>query len=384
MNLDFIIFLNFNKNNNKNYLIRYSYYSYTNLLWCNLLDLLDFYEDKVILVAGGTGTIGSEIVTQLLNYNPKTIRILSNTENELWETKLKFNENKEKLRYLLGDIRDLERVKRAMDSVDYVFNAAAIKHVPVSEYNPMEAINVNIHGLENIIESAFYWNVKKLLYISTDKAVNPTSVMGATKMLGERLCISREFTKGTHPTIISCVRFGNVLGSRGSIIPLIKKQIENGNSITLTDEKMKRFFMSISQAVDLVLKSMVLAYGGEIFVLKMPIIAIKDLLEVMIEEYAPKIDKDPSSVRIELIGAREGEKMHEELISPIEFSSCYETDKMYIIYPMYDYGYINVVDRIKKIGTPIKVNENFNYNTVNKPSLSKTKIKELLIELNLI
>ena len=189
------------------------------------MNLLEFFEDKKILVCGGTGSIGSEIVSQLLNWNPKTIRILSNSENELWETKIRFNDAAEKIRFLLGDIRNPERVKRAVADVDYIFNAAAIKHVPFSEYNPMEAINVNIHGLENIIEASFLYNVKKLVHISTDKAVVPTTVMGATKMLGERLCISRDFAKGPHPTTISCVRFGNVLGSRGSIIPLIEKQI---------------------------------------------------------------------------------------------------------------------------------------------------------------
>lgn len=338
----------------------------------------------MILVAGGTGTIGSEIVSQLLNYNPKTIRILSNSENELWEAKLRFIENKEKLRFLLGDIRDFERVNRAMHSIDYVFNAAAIKHVPLSEYNPIESINVNIHGLENIIEAAFYRNVKKLIHISTDKAVNPTSVMGATKMLGERLCISREFTKGINPTIISCVRFGNVLGSRGSIIPLIIKQIEKGNVVTLTEEKMKRFFISISEAVQLVLKSMVLANGGEIFVLKMPIISIKDLIEVVIEVFAPKIGKDPNSIKIELIGVREGEKIDEELISPIEISSCYETDTMYIIYPMYNYGYPTVVNYSNRIGNPIRFNKDFSHNTKNKTPISKSKIKEILKKFNLI
>ncbi len=226
------------------------------------MNLLEFFEDKQILVCGGTGTIGSEIVSQLLKWNPNTIRILSNSENELWETKIRFKDDAEKIRFLLGDIRNFERVKRALADVDYVFNSAAIKHVPFSEYNPMEAINVNIHGIENIIEASFIHNVKKLVHISTDKAVVPTTVMGATKMLSERLCISRDFAKGSHPTTISCVRFGNVLGSRGSIVPLIEKQIKFGNVITLTDENMKRFFMSIKDAANLVLKSMVLAQGG--------------------------------------------------------------------------------------------------------------------------
>lgn len=203
------------------------------------MNFREFFEDKIILVCGGTGSIGSEIVSQLLNYNPETIRILTNSENELWDTRLRFKNSLNKLRFLLGDIRDYERINRAIQGVDYVFNAAAIKHVPISEYNPMEAIRVNIIGLENLIQGALNHNVKKFIQISTDKAINPTTVMGATKMLGERLVISRQLAKGTQETVFSCVRFGNVLGSRGSIIPLIKKQIREGDYVTLTDKKLR-------------------------------------------------------------------------------------------------------------------------------------------------
>ena len=347
------------------------------------MNFLKFFENKIILVLGGTGSIGSEIVLQLLKYNPKTIRILSNSENELWEAKLRFEDLNHKLRFLLGDIRDFERINRAAQDVDYLFNAAAIKHVPVSEYNPMEAINVNIHGLENIIEAAFTNNVKKLIHISTDKAVNPTTVMGATKMLGERLCLSRELTKGNHLTVISCVRFGNVLGSRGSIIPLIKEQINNGNSVTLTDEKMKRFFMSISQAVELVLKSAILAHGGEIFVLKMPTVVIKDLIEVIIEKHCPIIGKNSASIKVEIIGPRLGEKLNEELISSIEFSNCYETKETYIVYPLIDFGDETSPLIFNMNGSKVVIDKNFQYSTKNTLPLNKEEIKIILEDLNL-
>ncbi len=347
------------------------------------MNLSEFFEDKKILVCGGTGSIGSEIVSQLLKLNPKTIRILSNSENELWETKIRFKNSAKKIRFLLGDIRNLERVKRAVVDVDYVFNAAAIKHVPFSEYNPMESINVNVHGLENIIEASLLYNVKNLVHISTDKAVSPTTVMGATKMLGERLCISRDFAKGSHPTNISCVRFGNVLGSRGSIIPLIEKQIKNGSVVTLTDEKMKRFFMSITDAAKLVLKSMVLAQGGEIFVLKMPIFKIIDLFEVLIERSAIKYGKNPSDIKVEKIGIRAGEKLDEDLISSIEFSSCYETEDMYIIFPPQDgeFNYLSEKDlsNYKKI----EINDDFNYSTLNNVPLNKKEINKILDNLKL-
>lgn len=343
-----------------------------------------FFENKTVLVCGGTGSIGSEIVSQILKYNPLIIRILSNSENELWETRIRFKESIEKLRFLLGDIRDIERVKRASEDVDYIFNAAAIKHVPFSEYNPMEAVNVNIHGLENIIEAAFVNNVKKIIHISTDKAVIPTTVMGATKMLGERLCLSRHLAKGKHITKISCVRFGNVLGSRGSIIPLIKEQIKKENSVTLTNEKMRRFFLTLSQAVQLVLKAAVFAQGGEISVLKMPTILIKDLINVIIEEYAPKIGKDPKSIKIKEIGSRLGEKINEELISPIEFSSCFETEDIYIIYPLVNFGqYIDFYEKWTN-GTKVIVDDSFQYSTKNAIPLSKNEIKRIIKDLNLL
>ena len=348
------------------------------------MDLSTFFNDKVILVIGGTGSIGSEIVRQLLELNPKTIRILSNSENELWETNHRFNNSIKKLRFLLGDIRNFERVKRATKNVDYVFNAAAIKHVPISEYNPMEAINVNIFGLENIIEASFECKVKKLIHISTDKAVNPTTVMGATKMLGERLFISRELSKGTHSTILSCVRFGNVLGSRGSIIPLVKEQIKNGNVVTLTDVKMKRFFMSISEAAKLVLKSMILARGGEIFVLKMPTILIKDLIEVIIEDYCPIIGKNPEKIKIEIIGSRQGEKIEEELISPIESSSVYEIEDMFIIYPLLYFDYDKSAQNIINNGIKLMNNRDFRYGTENNPVMNKEEIRDLLKDLDLL
>ena len=344
----------------------------------------EFFKDKVILVFGGTGSIGSEIVAQLLNYNIRTIRVFSNSEDELWKVKLRFQDYLYKLRFLLGDIRNFERVYRATDGVDYVFNAAAIKHVPIAEYNPMEAIDVNIHGLENIIEVALKCNVKKLIHISTDKAVFPTTVMGATKMLGERLCISRELTKGKNKTIISIVRFGNVLGSRGSIIPLIKKQIENGDKVTLTDENMRRFFLSLPQAVNLVLKATVLSNGGEIHVFKMPTILIKDLIEVIIEEFCRKIGRDPRSIEIQKIGPRLGEKIDEELISRVEFLSCYETEDMYTVYPLTDFGYTSQNPYSEKNGTKVLVDENFNYSTENVEPLSKEEIKDLIKKLNLI
>ena len=248
------------------------------------MDFHSFFKDKKIIVFGGTGSIGSEIVNQLLKLEPRVIRIFCNSENELWESKMRLKDQVENLRFLLGDVRNKERVYTALNNIDLVFNAAAVKHVPISEYNPMEAIDVNIKGVENIIKGSQIQGVEKMIHISTDKAVDPTTVMGATKLLSERLCMSRSSYQSTG-LVISCVRFGNVLGSRGSIIPLIKQQIRRGEHVTLTSSHMRRFFMSINDAADLVLKAMTLARGGEMFVLKMPVIKIKDMIEVIIENY---------------------------------------------------------------------------------------------------
>ncbi len=348
------------------------------------MSISSFFKDKIIAVLGGTGSIGSEIVSHLLKFEPKTIRILSNSENELWETRFALKDHIHKLRFLLGDIRNFERIKRAINGADYVFNAAAIKHVPISEYNPIEAVSVNINGLENIIEASLECKVKKLIHISTDKAVNPTTVMGATKMIGERLCISRGITRGEHSTIMSCVRFGNVLGSRGSIIPLIKKQIKNGDIVTLTDDKMRRFFLSISDAVGLILKAAVMSQGGELIVLKMPTVLIRDLIEVIIEEYAPTVSKKPENIKIKIIGARQGEKIDEELISPIEFSSCYETEDMFIIYPNVYFEHDENHKNLKLNGSKSIINDDFCYTTANAEPLNKKKIRDLIKQLNLI
>jgi len=297
---------------------------------------------------------------------------------------MKFKGYESQLRYLLGDVRNFDRVKRAMSGIDYVFNAAAIKHVPIAEYNPMEAVTVNIIGLDNIIEAAFIQNVQKIIHISTDKAVTPTTVMGCTKMLGERLCISRNWAKGSSTMNISCVRFGNVLGSRGSIIPLIKSQIEQGNEVTLTGAKMKRFFMSLSQAVQLVLRAMMISLGSEIFVLKMPTVLIKDLISVIIEEYAIKIGKDPKNIKIKDIGPRIGEKFDEDLLSPIEYDYCFEMDDMYVIFPSSDFG--GLPTDLKSMGNLRKIEEteNFIYSTSTQTPLSKEEIRKTLLELNLL
>jgi UDP-N-acetylglucosamine 4,6-dehydratase len=294
--------------------------------------MTNMFRGKNILVTGGSGSIGSEIVRKILRYEPKVVRVLSNDENGLFnlEQELQSYSN---LRFLVGDVRDKERLRRAVENIHLVFHAAALKHVPLCEYNPFEAVKTNVLGTQNVIEAAMEEGVEKLVTISTDKAVSPINVMGATKLLAERLTISANYYKGFRKTVFSCVRFGNVLGSRGSALPLFRKQIENGGPVTITDPNMTRFVMSISKAVELVFKAVELAKGGEIFVLRMPALRIGDLAEVMVRELAASCGHKPEQIRLEIIGKRPGEKYDEELMTEEEAKNARSTKDMFIVLP---------------------------------------------------
>lgn len=291
-----------------------------------------YFHGKTILVTGGSGSIGSEIVRHLIKFNPKVIRVFSNDEDGQFNFQKEIGENL-KVRFLLGDIRDRERLKKAMENVDIVFHAAALKHVPLCEYNPFEAVKTNVIGTQNVIEAALAEQVEKMVMISTDKATNPVSVLGSTKLLAERLTTSADYYKGRRKTTFCCVRFGNVLDSRGSVIPVFRDQIKKGGPVTVTHPDMTRFVMPISKAVDLVLKAITQSIGGEIFILKMPALRINDLAKAMIDVYAPKFNYLPRNIKIKVIGLRDGEKFYEELISRHEAENAYETDDLFILIP---------------------------------------------------
>jgi UDP-N-acetylglucosamine 4,6-dehydratase len=296
-----------------------------------MTELKNFYEGKTILVTGGVGSIGSEIVRKVLMFNPGAIRVLDSNETGLFG--LKYELQPEKIRAFVGDVKDKERLRRAIEDVDIVFHAAALKHVPLCEYNPFEAVKTNVLGTQNLIDVAMDEEVEKFITISTDKAVNPVNVMGATKLLAERLTVSANFYKGERKTAFSCVRFGNVLDTRGSVIPLFRNQIQNGGPLTVTDLNMTRFMMSIPKAVELVLKSAEMAKGGEIFIFKMPAIRIGDLATVTIEELAQKYGHNSNEIEIEIIGRRAGEKMYEELMTEDEAENAYEDEEMFVVLP---------------------------------------------------
>ena len=292
----------------------------------------NIFKDKKIMVTGGTGSIGSEIVRRVLQYDPKVIRILSRDESKQFELEQELG-SLENIRFLIGDVRDKDRLNRAFEDIDIVFHAAAMKHVPACEYNPFEAVKTNVVGTQNVIDAALDTGVGKVIAISTDKAASPINTMGATKLLAEKLIIDANFYKGHRKTVFSCVRFGNVMGSRGSVVPLFEKQIQNGGPVTVTDPEMTRFMMTIPQAVDLVFKATKKAQGGEIFIFKMPVVKLDGLAQVMIEHLAPRYGHKPEEIRIDTIGIRNGEKMYEHLMNEEEARYAYETEDMFVVLP---------------------------------------------------
>lgn len=287
-----------------------------------------YLKGKTVLITGGSGSIGSHLVKALINSDCRSIRVLSNNEHELYLLERKLGKN-EKMRYLLGDIRDKNRLKIASNEVDIVFHAAALKHVPLCETNPFDAVQTNVIGTQNMLEASISANVEKFVFISTDKAANPMSTLGATKLLAERLVIAAMSYRGSKRTKMYCVRFGNVLGTRGSVVELFFNQIKNKKPITITDKNMTRFTMTPTDAINLILSTVEFAKGGEVFVLKMNAMRIIDLVNSMVELYG-----EGGKQEINEVGIRQGEKMHEELITEEELSRAREFNDVYVI-PLY-------------------------------------------------
>lgn len=289
-------------------------------------------KNKVVLIAGGTGSIGSELARRILQYPIRQLRIFSRDEFKQFNLQNEFRDLPVgKVRFLIGDIRDRDRVFLAMEGVNIVFNAAAMKHVHLSEENPFEAVKTNVLGTQNMVEAARVADVERFIQISTDKAALPANVMGATKLLSEKIVVLAEHYRGAHNTIFAAVRFGNVFGSRGSVVPLFLEQIKAGGPVTLTHKQMNRFVMSISDAVDLVIKSCVLAKGGELFILKMPVINMHDLARAMIEVMAPRFGHNPKNIEIKEIGRRKGEKISEALMREEEAEEAVENEEMFCL-----------------------------------------------------
>ncbi|MBU1085639.1 MAG: polysaccharide biosynthesis protein [Candidatus Beckwithbacteria bacterium] len=287
-------------------------------------------DKKNILVTGGVGSIGSVLVETLINnYSPNQVRIFDNNETQLFEAVRKY-EKSSRARFMLGSVRDKDRVNWALKGVDTVFHCAALKHVALNEYSPFESVKTNVIGTQNLIEAALSNNIETFVNISTDKAANPTSTMGASKLLAERLTVGADYFKGKGKTVFASVRFGNVLNSSGSVLPIFLDQIEKGQSITLTDRRMVRYFMTIEEAVSLILKASEIALGGEVFILKMPALRISDLADCLMRLKGIK-------VTIKEIGKRPGEKLFEKIVTRTEAEQALELKEMYVLPPSIDY-----------------------------------------------
>ncbi|MFC1546671.1 UDP-N-acetylglucosamine 4,6-dehydratase (inverting) [bacterium] len=289
---------------------------------------MEVFNDKVILITGGTGSFGRKFAHKILSqYKPRKVIIYSRDEYKQYLMRKQFSKFDDKIRFFIGDVRDRDRLYRAFDGVDIVIHAAALKHVTAAEYNPIEAIKTNINGATNIIDAAIDRNVKKVVALSTDKAVNPVNLYGATKLVSDKLFVSANAYVGKKDTVFSVVRYGNVSGSRGSVIPFFQTLINNEKKeIPITDFRMTRFWITLDQGVELVFKALCDAKGGEIYVSKIPSFKIMDLAKAMAEDAALKE-----------VGIREGEKLHEVMITTEDSTTTYEYKDNYIIYPQFDW-----------------------------------------------
>ncbi len=291
------------------------------------------FSGQRVLITGAAGTIGRELLGQLAQIDCRELRALDNGESELFYLKEDYRSDP-RVNAFFADIRDMDRLRYLFRDVDIVIHTAALKHVTISELSPLDAVCTNVNGTANVIQAALdATQVHRVIYTSSDKAVNPTNVMGTTKLLGERLMTSALNLRGERNIVFSSTRFGNVIGSKGSVLPIFYRQIQNGEPITLTDERMTRFIMTIPQAASLVLAAASRAKGGEVFVTKMPVVRIKDLAHAMIDLVAPRFGRDPQSIEIRLVGAKPGEKFYEELMTSEETSRATELEDMFMVRP---------------------------------------------------
>ena len=322
------------------------------------------FKGKKILITGGTGSLGQALTKRLLEHDVDAIRIFSRNESKQIDMESKFSDKR--LRFLLGDIRDFDRLNRAFEDIDIVFHAAALKHVPVIEYNPFEAIKTNVIGSQNVISACLQQNVERVICIGTDKAVFPINTYGATKLLMEKLFVtaSNYLNKKRYHTKFITLRYGNVIGSSSSVIPKFIEQIKNKKSVTITDPKMTRFSITMDEALDFILNATKIGQGSEIFVPKMKaytITSVKDALFELLENTGEKIT-----------GIREGEKLDEVLISDVEMRFCWELDDMYVIHSSINKNYYEGAENLKKIESMDS------YSSVGASKLSNNELKKII------
>jgi UDP-N-acetylglucosamine 4,6-dehydratase/UDP-glucose 4-epimerase len=339
------------------------------------MDYTGLFEGKVILITGGTGFLGRALIKEILKYNPQSIRVFSRDEVKHHNVQEIFH-NDERLRNFIGDIRDSHRLKKAMFGANIVIHAAALKRLDILEYNVEEVIKTNIIGTLNVVEAALETNVDRVIFVSTDKACSPVNTYGACKFVGERIFIETNYNRGTRKTIFSCVRYGNVLESTGSVIPFFENKIKNHEKIPVTDLRMTRFIISPEQAVELIFTAIKYGVGGEIFVPKLPAFKLPDLIEILNEKHNLKSE-------IENIGLRPGEKIHELMINEAEIPRTYDFHNTYVI--------ISSITKYITISKAEYVNENKKLNEEKMKVyssldavISKEKVKELFTNLGLL
>lgn len=339
------------------------------------------FSDKRVMVTGCCGTVGKELLKQLMGtYYVGELIGIDNNESELFFTEQRWSKF-DNTSFSLGDIRDQQFLSERMEGVHIVFHSAAFKHVGLCERSPMQTVQNNINGVQNIIDAAGRQDVERVIFTSSDKAVNPTNVMGTSKLMGERLITAANNNARDGRTVYASTRFGNVLGSRGSVIPIFREQIKNGGPVTLTDDSMTRFIMSIEQAAELVIDSSTLVQGGEVFITKMPVIRIRDLAEVMIHQLAPVYGHKPENIAITIIGSKPGEKMYEELMSLEETRRTVELDRYFAVLPAFTSLYRNIIYEYKELSSRNVTNQ---YHSGNETALTQEELLKFLIDNGLL
>jgi UDP-N-acetylglucosamine 4,6-dehydratase len=329
----------------------------------------DMFKNKVLLITGGTGSFGNAVLRRFLDFEIKEIRIFSRDEKKQDDMRKRYNNPK--LKFYLGDVRDLNSIADAMRGVDYVFHAAALKQVPSCEFYPMQAVQTNIIGTENVLNSAIEAKVKKVIVLSTDKAVYPINAMGASKAMMEKVTVAKSRNLDDNEIVITCTRYGNVMASRGSVIPLFIEQIRNGKEITITDPEMTRFMMSLDQAVDLVIFAFENGNNGDIFVQKSPASSI-ELLANTIKNLLNRPNH-----KIKIIGTRHGEKLYEALMTREEMASAEDLGEYYRIpADNRDLNYAKFIEEGEKV-----VNQTLEYHSHNTRQLDESELRDMLLHI---
>jgi len=329
--------------------------------------------DRNVLITGGAGSVGRILVRRLLQRDPNVVRILDQSEPGLAALKSELKDDR--CRFLAGNVRDKERLARAVDGIDIVVHTAAMKHVDISEYNPFEAVKTNVMGLQNLIDVSIDADVNRFVFTSSDKAVHPANTMGTTKLLGEKLVTAANKYSGGHDIRLASVRFGNVVNSSQSVIPVFREQIETGGPVTLTDPRMTRFFLTYDDVAELVVGAMQHTEGGEVFVHKMDAVRIEDLAEAMIDAFAPTDGYEPGEIEITQTGRRIGETFDEEILTEREVTRTIENESLYAVVPEQsgDGGYLDHdgIDGFEPVDSVVR-------SSANAETLTRGEILDLL------